>query len=544
MVEAERNQKIKELIRQANDQGHLTYANINDALPESIVSAEEIDSIIMLLRGMDIEIVDDKEAAAKKAGAAAAAKIEKKERAPKLEFIDDPVRMYLKQMGQVPLLTREQEVEISKRIEKSETQIKHILFSLGYTPRLALELAERVCAGRERFDRVIQDKKVKNRDTYIVAAKKISAELQKIDSQMARKYLQIRKVKPQSKLSLKLRRESQKIQESMVSLVKQFFFKQHAIEEFIEPIDKEAHRILDLEREMERLKKRSGRSAKSRISQIQKEFTATELLARTPVENVKKEVENLKLWAHRGHTAKSEMVEANLRLVISIAKKYTNRGLSFLDLIQEGNMGLMKAVDKFEYRRGYKFSTYATWWIRQAITRSIADQARTIRIPVHMIETINKLVRASKKLVQEYGKEPSPDEIAEEMELPVEKVRGIMKIAQHPISLQTPIGDSNDSHFGDFIEDKAAESPAMATGYALLKEQIESVLNTLTAREQKVLTLRFGIGDGSPRTLEEVGRVFSVTRERVRQIEAKALRKMRHPTRSRKLRGFLEAEEL
>ena len=270
MVEAERNQKIKELIRQANDQGHLTYANINDALPESIVSAEEIDSIIMLLRGMDIEIVDDKEAAAKKAGAAAAAKIEKKERAPKLEFIDDPVRMYLKQMGQVPLLTREQEVEISKRIEKSETQIKHILFSLGYTPRLALELAERVCAGRERFDRVIQDKKVKNRDTYIVAAKKISAELQKIDSQMARKYLQIRKVKPQSKLSLKLRRESQKIQESMVSLVKQFFFKQHAIEEFIEPIDKEAHRILDLEREMERLKKRSGRSAKSRISQDRK----------------------------------------------------------------------------------------------------------------------------------------------------------------------------------------------------------------------------------------------------------------------------------
>jgi len=544
MVKAERNQKIKELIRQANDQGFLTYANINDALPDSIVSAEEIDSIIMLLRGMDIEIVDDKQAAAKRAGAAAAAKIEKKERAPKLEFIDDPVRMYLKQMGQVPLLNREQEVEISKRIEKSETQIKHILFSLGYTPRLALDLAERVCAGRERFDRVIQDKKVKNRDTYIIAAKKISADLQKIDSQMAEKYLQIRKAKSQSRLSLRLRREFQKMQDSMVILVKQFFFKQNAIEEFIEPIDKEAHKILELEREVERLKKRGGGSAKKRISQIQKKFTATELLARTPVENLKKEVENLKLWAHRGHTAKSEMVEANLRLVISIAKKYTNRGLSFLDLIQEGNMGLMKAVDKFEYRRGYKFSTYATWWIRQAITRSIADQARTIRIPVHMIETINKLVRASKKLVQEYGKEPSPDEIAEEMELPVEKVRGIMKIAQHPISLQTPIGDSNDSHFGDFIEDKAAESPAMATGYALLKEQIESVLNTLTPREQKVLTLRFGIGDGSPRTLEEVGRVFNVTRERVRQIEAKALRKMRHPTRSRKLRGFLEAEEL
>ena len=544
MVKAERNQKIKELIKQANDQGYLTYAEINDALPDSIVSAEEIDSIIMLLRGMDVEIVDDKEAAIKKAGAAAAAKAEKKERAPKLEFIDDPVRMYLKQMGQVPLLTREQEVEISKRIEKAETQIKSILFSLGYTPKLALGLADRVCAGRERFDRVIQDKKVKNRDTYIVAAKKVSAELQKVDSLMARKYLQIRKAQPGSKPELKLKRETQKLQEAMIALVKQFFFKQNAIEEFIEPIEKEVHKIVELDRELERLKKQRGGNAKRRISQINKKFTAIELQARTPLDSVKQEAENLKIWAHRAHTAKSEMVEANLRLVISIAKKYTNRGLSFLDLIQEGNMGLMKAVDKFEYRRGYKFSTYATWWIRQAITRSIADQARTIRIPVHMIETINKLVRASKKLVQEYGKEPSPDEIAEEMELPVEKVRGIMKIAQHPISLQTPIGDSNDSHFGDFIEDKAAESPAMATGYTLLKEQIESVLKTLTTREQKVLTLRFGIGDGSPRTLEEVGRVFNVTRERVRQIEAKALRKMRHPTRSRKLRGFLEAEEL
>ncbi|MEI6633369.1 MAG: RNA polymerase sigma factor RpoD [Chlamydiota bacterium] len=545
MVNAEKDQKIKELLRIANAQGGvLTYARINDVLPASVISAEEIDSIIMLLRQMDVDVVDDKDVARKQADAAPAARAAKKERPAKLEFIDDPVRMYLKQMGQVPLLTREQEVEISKRIEKSETQIKEIIFSIGYTPRLALDLAERVCAGRERFDRVIQDKKVKNRDTYIIDEKKIRPQLEKVAQEMAQKYQQIRKAKPGTKTRIRLDRDYLKLQEAMVGLVRKLHFKQNAIEEFIEKLEPKVRRASELEREKERLSKSRAMTARRRIAKIQRDLLAMERDACVPLHEMKKQLENLRDAARRGHGAKSEMVEANLRLVISIAKKYTNRGLSFLDLIQEGNMGLMKAVDKFEYRRGYKFSTYATWWIRQAITRSIADQARTIRIPVHMIETINKLVRASKKLVQEYGKEPSPDEIAEEMELPVEKVRGIMKIAQHPISLQTPIGDSNDSHFGDFIEDKGAESPAMATGYALLKEQIEGVLKTLTPREQRVLTLRFGIGDGSPRTLEEVGRVFSVTRERVRQIEAKALRKMRHPTRSRKLRGFLEAEEL
>ncbi len=539
MEKETRTSKIRSLIALAEDKGYLTYDDIHDALPENIVDSEEIDSIIILLRGMDIDIID---------AADASVQIDKKKlrdkkeksKAAKIDILDDPVRMYLKQMGQVPLLTRDQEIEISKRIEVAEKDINRLIFRFGYTPKEAMAMAKRLVAGKERFDRVVLDKKVKNRDRYIIQLPKVTTEIRKAESKVEKKVRALYKSQPEKKKE-KAKIELEKALTELQNAIKKLYFRQKAVEEFSKKIESSAEKVREVLKEVTTLE--AGRQSKANHVKIKNErqkLKRMEEAAWLPAEEFLAHSDELKLWIRRAHMAKSEMVEANLRLVISIAKKYTNRGLSFLDLIQEGNMGLMKAVEKFEYRRGYKFSTYATWWIRQAITRSIADQARTIRIPVHMIETINKLGRASKKLLQDKGKEPTPEDIADEMDLPVEKVRGILKIAQHPISLQTPIGDTEDSHFGDFIEDKAAESPADATGYTLLKEQMEEVLETLTTREKKVLTLRFGIGDGYPRTLEEVGKEFNVTRERVRQIEAKALRKMRHPTRSRRLKSFLD----
>ncbi|MEW6534875.1 MAG: RNA polymerase sigma factor RpoD [Candidatus Auribacterota bacterium] len=540
----ERNKRIKQLIQLSNEKGFLTYEDINEILPEDVVSGDEIDSILILLRSMDIEIIDcdtrgrlrvetiDEEEEEKK---------EKRNKASRLEVLDDPVRMYLKQMGQVPLLTREQEVEISKRIEQSEQQIRKLIFRFGYTYREATLLAKKLLCGKERFDRIVQDKKAKSRETYLKSLPKLIQQVEEMQQQAMDKYQLMLKPDLNEDYKMELRNEIEQIHENLQRDIKKFYFKQSAIESFSEKIEHVYSKIFEFIDNIKKLEKRKDNFTTKKVLNEKKRLRRIEIMAQMPYDEFIRSVKSLRKWIKRCHDAKKEMVEANLRLVISIAKKYTNRGLSFLDLIQEGNMGLMKAVEKFEYRRGYKFSTYATWWIRQAITRSIADQARTIRIPVHMIETINKLVRVSRKLVQERGKEPSPEELSEEMQMPVEKIRAILKIAQHPISLQTPIGDSDDSHFGDFIEDKGIESPDEATGYTLLKEQIEDVLKTLTPREQKVLSLRFGIGDGSPRTLEEVGRVFNVTRERVRQIEAKALRKMRHPIRSRKLRGFLDA---